>query len=71
MYGIMLEHSNSNLYCSDTCHNNDSESFIRSIFNTLDSLIDIISRGQSFADSDLDIISVSDYSSWYRVFRSR
>ena len=46
-------------------HNTDSESFIRNIFNTLDSLIDIdFQEVYSFTDSDLDIISVSDYSSW-------
>ncbi len=46
-------------------HNTDSESFIRNIFTTLDPLIDIdFQEVYSFADSDLDIISVSDYSYW-------
>jgi len=45
-------------------HNTDSESFIRNIFTTLDPLIDIdFQEVYSFADSDLDIISVYDYSS--------
>ena len=44
-------------------HNNDAENFIRNIFNTLDSLIDLdFQEVYSFADSDLDIISVYDYS---------
>ena len=46
-------------------HNTDSESFIRNIFTTLDPLIDIdFQEVYSFTDSDLDIISVSDYSYW-------
>ena len=46
-------------------HNTDSEIFIRNIFTTLDSLIDIdFEEVYSFDDSDLDIISVSDYSYW-------
>ena len=46
-------------------HDNDAENFIRNIFNTLDSLIDLdFQEVYSFADSDLDIISVYDYSSW-------
>ena len=44
-------------------HNNDSKTFIRSIFYTLDSLIDLdFEEVYSFDDSDLDILSVSDYS---------
>ena len=46
-------------------HDNDAENFIRNIFTTLDSLIDLdFQEVYSFADSDLDIISVYDYTSW-------
>ena len=44
-------------------HTSDSQTFIRSIFNTLDSLIDLdFEEAYSFDESDLDIFSVSDYS---------
>ncbi len=46
-------------------HNTDAENFIRNIFTTLDPLIDLdFQEVYSFADSDLNIISVYDYSSF-------